>query len=222
VQALIHDAETKARLLVTLDVDSAYPSVQPRLLREVLLDQGWPLNICEAAMAFCVGRRFSFRWAQSVFRSDTGLPQRSPWSPILFVLYSLPIIAPSQQGSSFMYMNDHAQPSWSKDPTQLAHHAAYRVHLLRQKANGLRLRIDPNKTEVWYIPPRGAGSKRHKASPERLALRSENLTASPKNSIKWLGVVLDTKLFPLSQGHRQSCNHCVYSRPNQKIVKHQN
>jgi len=97
VQALIHNAETKARqgyhnLLVILDVDSAYPSVQPHLLKEVLLDQGWPLNICETAMAFCVGRCFSFRWAQSVFRLDTGLPQGSPWSPILFILYSLPII----------------------------------------------------------------------------------------------------------------------------------
>ena len=37
-QALVHDAETRSRqgyhgLLVTLDVDSAYPSVQPQLLR---------------------------------------------------------------------------------------------------------------------------------------------------------------------------------------------
>jgi len=138
-------------------------------------------------MAFCVGRRFSFRWAQSVFHSDTGLPQGSPWSPILFVLYSLPIITSSQQGSSFMYMDDHAQLSWSKDPTQLAHHATYRVHLLRQKANGLGLRIDLNETEVLYIPPRGAGSKRHKANPERLALRSENLTASPKTRLNGSG-----------------------------------
>ncbi|EGS18431.1 uncharacterized protein CTHT_0050280, partial [Thermochaetoides thermophila DSM 1495] len=47
VQALVHDAETMSRqgyheLLVTLDVDSAYPSVQPPIFREVLADQGWP------------------------------------------------------------------------------------------------------------------------------------------------------------------------------------
>jgi len=47
VQALVHDAEIMSRqgyhgLLVTLDVDSAYPFVQPPILREVLADQGWP------------------------------------------------------------------------------------------------------------------------------------------------------------------------------------
>ncbi|EGS22289.1 uncharacterized protein CTHT_0018100 [Thermochaetoides thermophila DSM 1495] len=45
VQSLVHDAETMARqgyhgLLVNLDIDSAYPSVQPSILREVLRDQG--------------------------------------------------------------------------------------------------------------------------------------------------------------------------------------
>ena len=126
---------------------------------------------------------------------------------------TLPIITPSQQESSFMYMDSHAQLSWCKDPTQLAHDAAYRVHPLRRKADRLEHRIDPNRTEVLYIPPRGAGSKRHKANPKRLALHSENLTASPRNSIKWLGVVQDTKLFP-GPGRRQSCNHRVYTRPN--------
>jgi len=47
VQSLVHDAETMARqgyygFLVTLDVDSAYPSVHSSILGEVLADQGWP------------------------------------------------------------------------------------------------------------------------------------------------------------------------------------
>ena len=133
-------------LLITLDVDSAYPSVQPSILREVLRDQGWPRWLCEAAADFCQDRCFSFRWAQSSFRSDTGLPQGSPWSPILFVLYSLPIITPPQQETAFMYMNDHAQLSWSKHPIQLAHQASLRVNQLCTKARGLGLRVDPNKT----------------------------------------------------------------------------
>ncbi|EGS17146.1 uncharacterized protein CTHT_0064600 [Thermochaetoides thermophila DSM 1495] len=60
---------------VTLDVDPAYPSVQPPVLREVLAAQGWPRWLCEAAADFCHARRFSIRWTQFNFRSDTGLPQ---------------------------------------------------------------------------------------------------------------------------------------------------
>lgn len=50
VQTHVHDAETKSLqgyhgLLVTLDVDSAYLSVQSNLLKEFLMDQGWPQNI---------------------------------------------------------------------------------------------------------------------------------------------------------------------------------
>jgi len=189
VQALIHDAETMSRqgyhgLLVTLDVDSAYPSVQPPILREVLADQGWPRWLREAAADFCQDRRFSFRWAQSTFQSDSGLPQGSPWSPILFVLYSLPIIAPSQQGSSFMYMDDHAQLSWSKHPIQLVHHASLRVSQLCAKARGLGLRIDPSKTEVLYIPPRGARAKWSRIDPARISTQVEGVFLSPSKSIK--------------------------------------
>jgi len=82
VQALVHGAKSMSRqgyryhgLLVTLDVDPAYPSVQPPVLREVLAAQGWPRWLCEAAADFCHARRFSIRWAQFNFRSDTGLPQ---------------------------------------------------------------------------------------------------------------------------------------------------
>ena len=98
-----------------------------------------------------------------------------------------------------MYMHDHAQLSWSKDSAQLAQHAAHRVHLLRRSASGLGLKIDPKQTGALYIPPREVGSKRHKENPERLAFHSGDLTVLPRNSIKWLGVVLDTNLSPLTQ-----------------------
>jgi len=153
------------------------PTLQSNLsYSEVLMDQGWPSNIWEAATTFCERRRFSFSRYDLPFTRTSGYSIECPLSPILFVLYSLPIITPSPQGASFTYMDDHAQLSWSRDPTQLALHAAFRVQSLHQKAGVLGLRVDPNKTEILYIPPCGAGSKLHKTDPDWLTLRSGDLT----------------------------------------------
>ncbi|EGS22516.1 uncharacterized protein CTHT_0020600 [Thermochaetoides thermophila DSM 1495] len=126
-------------LLVTLDVVSAYPSVQPAILSEVLADQGWSDWVCRITADFCLDQRFSFEWAQTTFRSDTGLPQGSPWSPILFMPYCLPFITPPQPESSFMYMDDQAQLTWSKNLVQMAHHTSLRDAQLCTKIQGLGL-----------------------------------------------------------------------------------
>ena len=62
-------------------------------------------------------------------------------------------ITPSQQGTAFMYMDNHAQLSWSKHPIQLAHHASLRVNQLCTKARELGLRVDSNMTAVLHIFP---------------------------------------------------------------------
>jgi len=95
-----------------------------------------------------------------------------------------------------MYMDDHAQLSWSKHPIQLAHHASLRVSQLCVKARELGLRIDPSKTEVLYIPPRGARAKRSRIDPARTSTQVEGVFLSPRKSIKWLGVSLNPKLSP--------------------------
>ncbi|EGS20156.1 uncharacterized protein CTHT_0046630 [Thermochaetoides thermophila DSM 1495] len=110
------------------------------------------------------------------------------------LLVTLNVDSAYPSGSPFMYMDDHAQPSWSKHPIQLAHHASLRVNQLCAKGRGLGLRIDPNKTEVLYIPPRGARAKRSRIDPARTSTQVEGVSLSPSKSIKWLGVSLDPKL----------------------------
>ena len=53
-----------------------------------------------------------------VILNPSGETQGSPWSPILFVLFTLPLARPSQ-GAAFAYMDDYALHTWSRDPFQL-------------------------------------------------------------------------------------------------------
>ena len=88
-------------------------------------------------------------------------------------------------------------------PIQLAHHASLRVNQLCTKARGLDLRVNPNKTEVFYVPspppPRGTGATRGRTDPTTISTQVERTSFLPGKSIKWLGVSLELKLSPAIQ-----------------------
>ncbi|EGS19356.1 uncharacterized protein CTHT_0048150 [Thermochaetoides thermophila DSM 1495] len=174
------------------------PSSVTYKLCSVLLDQGWPESTSLLAADFCTARSFSFRWARSTFRTDSGLPQGSPWSPILFALFTLPLVRPSQ-GAAFAYMDDHAQHTWSRDPFQLVYHASLRVAELCEKAQGLGLRIDPRKTDALYIPLRGKGVTKTRTETSKIHVTGGGQDVVPSHSIKWLVVTLDSRLSPKAQ-----------------------
>jgi len=98
------------------------------------------------------------------------------------VLYFLPIIPLSQQGSLFMHMDDHPQLSRCENPAQLMLYASRNVAQLCTKARGLSLRVNTIKTEVLYILPRGAGAKRNKIDPARISVQVEGASSSIRPS----------------------------------------
>ncbi|EGS22258.1 uncharacterized protein CTHT_0017770 [Thermochaetoides thermophila DSM 1495] len=130
----------------------------------------------------------------------------------------MPLIIPSQQGSSSMYMDDHAQLSWSKSPMQLAYHAYLRTTLLCIKARGFGLRrILPKPRSS--TSPRGTGAKPYRADPPMKAAQVGGTSFHPSKSIKWLGVSLDRKAEPRDasgcQGIGDGPNHRVGETPVQ-------
>lgn len=197
VTACVYDAEGAARLgwhsvLTLFDVDSAFPSVRVDKLGEVLAAQGWPAKLVALAQDFCSGRIAKFRWADRTFKTDSGLPQGSPWSPILWCLFtaSLP---KRDQGPAFSYADDVSNLTVGTDVVQVVWKASERAFDLHRRAEALGLKLDPAKTEALYVPPQGRGSRRR--------IRTDPLTiATPAGPVRtakevtWLGTHLDQKL----------------------------
>lgn len=198
VMALTNDAEEGNRLgwhgiVTTFDIDSAFPSVRTDKLGEILEAQRWPQQVTSLAQDFCVDRTIAFRWANTRFRSNNGLPQGSPWSPILFLLFTASLPA-NYYGPAFAYADDIAHLTMSGDATHAAHAASLRAADLHRRASDLGLRIDHRKTEALYLPPRGKGAKRAKRDPAKLTIRTPAGPVTPQRELKWLGVHLDATL----------------------------
>ena len=102
--------------LFTLDVVGAYPHVRHDKLLQILADLGFPPWICQFVHSFLSNRREYIKMrghrVQGPYRTFIGIPQGSPLSPILFLLFTSPLLRDFERKS--------LDPS--SDRTLLAYH----------------------------------------------------------------------------------------------------
>jgi len=195
VAALLHDIEAamekrQVATLVTIDVEGAFDAVLRNRLLLRLREQGWPENIVHWASSFMTDRHACVRHDDVVTSMDPlfcGLPQGSPASPILYLLYTEPIHRLGEEKSHFGYADDCgllAIADTVEESARLAQDMLTRV-LTWGAENAIS--FGPSKTEVQHFM-----LKRHRGQLPRIRHGSRDVEAEP--AMRWLGVWLDPKL----------------------------
>ncbi|KID83767.1 reverse transcriptase [Metarhizium guizhouense ARSEF 977] len=194
VAALIHDIEEafargEVATLVTADIQGAFDTAMGNRLVLRLRKQGWPDNLARWAGSFMSGRFARVRY-QDITTPTTplqcGLPQGSPVSPILFLLYTEPIYRLGNPEGRFGYADDTAILCTGQSLEETSQTASeYLQELVNWgAANGIS--FDPEKTEVMHFSLRRRETE--------LPVCHGDVEKQPEAAMRWLGLWLDRKL----------------------------
>jgi len=194
VGCVTHDIE-KARqrgqvaTFVTLDVQGAFDAVLHNRLLRRLQAQGWPPAMISWCGSFHQHRRVEVRHAGGVTQPrqlECGLPQGSPISPILFLLYMAEALKGGAPSMKFSYADDIGILGIGPTAAASLKAAQTQVDWLLQWAASNAVAFDVAKTEVIQF-----GRTR---SDQPGAIRMGNTTVTATETVRWLGAWLDSNL----------------------------
>jgi ribonuclease HI len=202
--SLIQDNRAAKMTTTTLflDVKGAFDHVSKNRLLAVMKDQGLPLQLLSWVWTFLHSRqlRLSFNGSTEDFSHvDTGIPQGSPVSPILFLIYISPLFKELTGVAIHSYIDDIALSSWSKSPVRNICTLEREVEKLITAGRSSAVEFDLAKTELIHF------STAHQPITTSLTM-PDGASIQPKEVLRWLGVWFDRKL---------SWNHHVSLRTDQ-------
>ena len=171
-----------------LDVKGAFDYVSKNRLIEILASLKLPISLISWISSFLEDRllRLSFdNQLEEFSRIITGIPQGSPISPILFLIYIRDLFK-SNTVEFLSYMDDIALIAFSKSFKQNIKILEREVKKLVTLGNESSIQFDIDKTELihFFISP--------KIKPSLVLPNSTIIT--PTRLVRWLGVHFDSNL----------------------------
>ncbi len=193
---LTHDIEAAldkglTATVVTMDTKGAFDSVPRRRLMFRMREQGWPDSLVRSVGSFMEQRTARIRLDGATtadFSRSCGLPQGSPASPPLFMLYMAEALNEDPE-RRFSYADDialfAASHSWERNAEIL------REDVSRILGWGARNKVsfDPEKCELMHF-------SRRRTTPQApdIVVGDFAIKQVEGKALRWLGVWFDRKL----------------------------
>ena len=186
---------------LTNDIAGAFNNTDPKRLRVIMEKRGIPSYITEWTASFTKGRTMSFNFdnqTESPQPFNSGLPQGSPTSPVLFLVYAQAMMEapPHPREHNVSYLDDDALLQVSPTLTGATKRLEERVASRVERGEQLNLPYDFSKSGLMHLHPRTAPTSRN------LPLHLPHTTIQASVSIRHLGVQLDQTLS--FQSHMQN------------------
>ncbi|APA15803.1 hypothetical protein SS1G_09342 [Sclerotinia sclerotiorum 1980 UF-70] len=199
---LTHDVEhslnsNESASLLTLDVKGAFDAVLPGRLIRRLHEQGWPHGLVKWLFFFVTGRSVQVRLdgiTGPKTNIECGLPQGSPISPILFMLYIAPIFKMGEDTIKFGYANDVAIVAASKSLSENVKRLTSTVNEILIWGTSEGITFDPGKSELLHFSKRRTEQDPATTPTVNMGDLTIRELANGKPYLRWLGILFDKKL----------------------------
>ena len=173
---------------VFLDIKGAFDFVSKSKLLEILRRLQLPYTLYSWVSAFLTGHKIQLAFDGQIQQQQepvsTGIPQGSPISPILFLIYVRDIVA--KKGFQISYMDDFSITISSTSAAKNCRALTAIYGELFSLAAENSAEFAPEKTDLIHF------SGKRETIIEGITVGSVHIT--PKIVVRWLGVFLDSKL----------------------------